>query len=502
MKSRTFNTMRNMVISQGMQIINVLLLFVCRTIFVNSLPPEYLGISGLFSNIIAVLSLSELGFSNVIIVSLYKPLAQDDRESVARLMNFYAKVYSVIGILVVVVGIALVPFLPYLAKSETEIPYLWFYFLLFIFQTAASYFYSYKHSMFTVDQKEYICTVYRQISSIAMNICQSVALMITSSYALYLVLGIVFSVGMNVVISHKADKEYPYLRHYRRLKIEDNERIDIYKKTASMFVHRVSNVVIGSTDNLLISSFLGVIFTGLYSNYLLIINSVNQIISTAFNAVSASLGNYSAVQSKEDTKKLFDAMYMLGDWIYGFAAICFLCLFQPWIKLWLGSEYLLELPVVVVLSINYYISGIMRIPSTFIDVTGLYNKTTRKSICIALVNLISSLVLLRYYGLLGVFLGTLLGYVVGIWFDPIVLAKDFFKLPASSYFIKLVVDMFVTVAIGAIVYYVCWLVESFILKIALCLLIINCLYLVRFMRTAEFGFVLQRIKNLFVHRAS
>ena len=157
MESRTRNSFKNMTVALLMQGVSIILSFICRTIFAKLLAAEYLGLGGLFSNIISVLSLSELGIGSVIIVNLYKPIAENNEERIAKLMNFYKKAYNIIGAFVIGSGLLITPFLGYLVKSDNDIPHLGLYFMLFIIQTASSYFFAYKQSLLTAAQKEYIC---------------------------------------------------------------------------------------------------------------------------------------------------------------------------------------------------------------------------------------------------------------------------------------------------------------------------------------------------------
>jgi len=329
MTGRTKNTVRNMVVMFAMQVITVIFTFVCRTFFVKLLAVEYYGLSGLFSNIIAVLALSELGIGNVIIVHLYKPLAENDQEQICQLMNFYRKAYNVVGIFVFVCGLLLVPFLDKLVKSDSNIPYLEFYFILFIIQSASSYFFAYKRSLLTASQQEYICTAIRQFFIIILNLLQILFLWLTRSYTIYLVLSIISSLATNITLSFIADRKFPYLKEGRKYNLAQNQTKEMFKNVSAMMLHRIGNTVINSTDNILISSMVGIIYTGLYSNYLLIMNTITQFINISLSAVSASIGDYNAQKTPKERKELFDAMSMISIWGFGMSSICFCCLFQP-----------------------------------------------------------------------------------------------------------------------------------------------------------------------------
>ena len=499
MAGRTKNAVKNMTVMLSMQVVATITSFVCRTFFARLLETEYLGLSGLFSNIISVLSLSELGIGSVIIVHLYKPLAEKDEQQICKLMNFYRKAYTTVGIFVIACGLALMPFLNKLVKNDTQIPHLEGYFFLFILQSASSYFFAYKQSLLTASQQEYICSVVRQVFGILMNLLQILFLWLTRQYVAYLIVAIITNLGTNIVVSVIADKKFPYLKTGTSLQLDKAQTKGMFKNVSSMMLHKVGNTVINSTDNILISSMVGVIYTGLYSNYLLIMNAVTQVITIGFNAVSASVGDFNAQKSSEERKELFDAMQLLSTWLFGMSAICFCCLFQPTIALWLGEGYLLDFDVVLIISANFFVNGLLRVPGTFCDVNGLYTKTKFKPIAMALINLVVSVICLKLWGLIGVFVGTMASYLlVGIWVDPYVVYRDVFQLPAYKYFVGLLGRTMVILAIGVATYGAVVMMPFYVGKVFISVFLSNGLLLLCYGRTAMFQFAFSRVKALFL----
>ncbi len=480
-----------------MQGVAILLSFVCRTIFARLLAAEYLGLSGLFSNIISVLSLSELGIGSVIIIHLYKPIAENDEEQISKLMNFYRKAYNLIGIFVIACGVVLLPFLKYLVKSDTEIPYLGLYFILFVLQSASSYFFAYKQSLLTASQREYITSLIRQGFNVLMNILQIVFLLITRQYIAYLLVAIFTNVASNVTVSAITDRKFRFLKKNKKSALTKEETKGMLKNVSSMMLHKVGNTVINSTDNILISAMVGVLYTGLYSNYLLIMNVVTQIVTIGLNAVSAGIGDFNARKSVEERTQLFNAMRIFSYWVFGMSAICFCCLYQPTIELWLGSEFLLSYDIVVIISVNFFINGILRIPSSFCDINGLYSKTKVKPIAMALINLAVSILGLKLWGLVGVFIGTLVSYLsIAIWMDPYYLYKYAFERSSHKYFLSLFVNVCLVGAIGAVTWIATSCISNYFCKVMVCLLLSNALFLLCYIRTDGFKFIFQRVKGL------
>lgn len=481
------------------QLVAIGLSFVCRTFFAQLLSKEYLGLSGLFTNIIAVLALSELGLGSVIIVNLYKPLAEDNEIRVCKLMNFYRFAYHLIGLFIVFCGIVLIPFIKYLVKTKVEIPYLELYFMLFIFQSASSYFFSYKQSILTASQNEYICTIVRQIFNILLNVLQIIFLLLTRNYMAYLLIAIFTNLGTNVALSMIVDRKFPYLKKSRKLFLKKGEKRELLKNVSSMMLHKIGNVVTNSTSNILISSMIGITVAGLYSNYSLLINVLLQMVTIIFCAVSASIGDFNARKSGKEANELYNALNLFSYWIFGTSSICMFSLVQPTIKLWLGESFLLDQSCVFLIVVNYFLNGIFRIPATFVDVSGLYTKTKFKPIAMAIINLVTAIVCLKLWGLSGIFLGTLISYIsIGIWVDPFFLYKYRFKTSIGEHWRHLFFNLAITLLAGLFTYYIMTCLAIYVLKVVTVVLLSNLLFLLVYFRTPEFKYIYSKIKPIFL----
>ncbi len=489
MSSRTKNSARNMIVAWIMQVLSIVISFVSRTIFVKLLPAEYLGLNTVFANVLAVLSLSELGIGTAIISSLYKPIAEDDKSQIRKLMTFYASAYRAIGIFVVLCGVVLMPFVPYICKTEAPIDGLRYYFILYVIQSASSYFFSYRRSLITAYQQEYICTISNQVCVLLTHITQIAMLMLTKNYALYLAVGIFFNLVNNGFVYWFTGKKVPFIKGHKVEKLPAQDRKLLFKDVRSVMLLKVGRVVLDSTDNILISSYLGLIWSGLYSNYLLMLTSINQFVNIIFTSTSASIGNYFASHNKEDNYKLFKNMQFMASWVYGLCAICFVVLFQPWITIWLGEDYLLDFSTVLVIVLNFYVAGISKMPDSFAAVARLFSQTRIKAIATAGINLVSSIILMRYLGLVGVFLGTVIGNLcAGLWVDAYYLYKLEFNKKLRFYFGYIIKNFVITCLVGALTYFVCSFINLFALKVIACLIIPNVIFLLIFGRSEEFDF--------------
>jgi len=291
---RSLNTIKNMYVSLIFHSLNIVLTFVCRTVFIKLLATEYLGLSGLFTNILSVLSLSELGIGNAIIINLYKPLAEKNENAICKYMNFYCRAYRVIGCFILLFGLVSMPFLEHMVKTSVEIPNIELIYFLFVTNSAVSYFCAYKRTILTADQKEYINTVNRNVFLIIQNIFQIIVLILTNSYVLYVCVMVLCTILSNIRIMSIANKKYPYL-NTNKTKLNSDEIKELIKSLKAILYHKAGNTILNSTDNIIISVILGVYWVGLYSNYSMIIGVVTTFALIVFSACSASIGNFSAV---------------------------------------------------------------------------------------------------------------------------------------------------------------------------------------------------------------
>lgn len=304
-QSRTEHSIRNTTVALVTQIVSVVLSFVTRTIFIKKLNVDYLGINGLFSNILTMLSLAEMGVGTAIIYAMYKPLAEKNEKKISALMNLYERLYRIIGLVVAGIGLALVPFLNVFIRQRPAIPYLEGVYLLYLSNTVLSYFFTFKRSIVIADQQGYLSNLNTTNFLILQNIAQIILLLVTGNYYLFLITQIVCTVMSNVVISRKVDRMYPYLKKYKNETLTKSDKQSIWKSVAGMMSSKLGAAVVNGTDNLLISAFVGVYSVGLYSNYKLIVNTVKTLFVQCVSSVTASVGNLNATESRQKSSEIF-----------------------------------------------------------------------------------------------------------------------------------------------------------------------------------------------------
>lgn len=421
---RTKYSLFNMAVSFAGQFINLILLFISRRIFIRCFAIQYLGINGLFTNILTVLSMAELGIGTAMIYGLYRPAATEDQDEICRLLNLYRLLYRVVGIFVFVAGLALLPFLPHLVKGGTDIPHMPLIYLMYLFDTVSSYFLSYRQSVITAHQKTFLITVVTQGVRSVQILLQIAVILFTGNFYLYLALQIGAQFVSNLILSVAAARLYPYIRRKGLGLPERGETKRILKDISAMAMHKFGAVVVSNTDNLIISAFVGLASVGLYSNYKMILNSIKLMMSYVYGAFTAGIGNLAATSDGEKIYSVHRELNFLLSMLYGYMAVCLFLLFNPFIGLFFGWEFTMGMPVVLLIVVDFYLHGMRQLTLRFRDGMGLYRHDRHKPIAESALNLAVSLVLVRRYSVAGVLAGTIVSTLLtNFWVEPMVFLK-------------------------------------------------------------------------------
>ena len=500
--SRTSFALKNVFVGVGGQIFSILIGLVTRVFFVRLLAEEYLGLNGLFSSILTALSFVELGIGPAIVYSLYKPLAERDQEQIQALMSLFRKAYLIIGVAVAVIGAALTPFLPHLIDEMPEnIPYIKVIYLLFVANTSVSYFFSYKRSLIIADQKQYITTAYHYAFYFVMNILQIVFLYITRNYFAYLLLMIAFTLLENIAISMKADRLFPVITEKCTAKLNPTYKKEITTNVKSIILHKIGGIASTAVDNILMGKMFGLIVVGIYSNYLLIISPLNSIGNQIFS-FTASLGNLKVTTDDDRAVGVFRIMEFIDFWVYAFASVCLFVLFNPFIKIAFGENFLFPTVTVLLIVLNFFLEGRRKAILSLKEAYGIFYQDRFKPIAETIVKIVFSVFLGLKLGVNGIFLGTLISKLICIVVEPYVVYKyglgwQNLKDYVKKYLLYLVLCA-VFVAVTA------WLTSfggddgilPFIGKFAVCLVLPNLLICLLFRKTEEFAWVASLVKRI------
>lgn len=455
--SRTSNSLKNITFNTFNQLLNTILAFVSRKVFLMCLSVDYLGISGLFGDIFSMLCLADLGFGTAMTFSMYKPLAEKNYEKLAGLVTFYKKVYRIIALTITIIGLFLVPFLPYLVNTENKIEHLTWYYILMLANVVASYLVVYKTSIISADQKNYLLTKYTSIFSIVRTIFQTGFLVLTHNYTIYLVIQVAFTYITNFYNSYIAKKQYPFIK--KSVLLPKKETKKIFSNIKSVFIYKISSVLITATDNTLISIIVSTTAIGFYSNYTIVSNKIYNIVNIFFYSLTASIGNLIVKENQERRYQIFEIMQSVS---LIFSTICLSCLLflqEDFIRLWLGEQYLLNRYVLYAILTNLYFSIVLMPIWVFREASGLYQKTKYIMLVTAAANIIISIILGELIGLAGIIFATSISRLITyFWYEPFLLFKTYFGKSCSVYFFDIAKSIFSTI----IVFILTYLVSSFV----------------------------------------
>lgn len=488
---RTINSLKNAIFNFGNSLVMNLLKFISRIVFIKYLSSVYLGVNGLLSNVLGLLALTELGVGTAIGYSLYKPLADADEEKCKSLMNFYRIAYRVIAVIVLVLGLILLPFLPWFIKDSSGINNLPIIYLIFLTNMVIGYLFSYKRTLITADQKNYKITPFLTFFSFLTTVTQIISLFIFHNYIIYLIIQVVCTLLENITVNMYINKKYPYLKDIKHAKkIEKNELKDIKTNILALMAHKVGSYVLSATDNLVISKFIGIVTVGIYSNYVLIHSAISNFIYSFINNSTASLGNLIASEDKDREISVFYEMNFVVYCLYGVSSLCLLFVFNPFIELVFGAEYLLSFKVVVLIVLNYYLVGLNQVPIIFQAAAGAYKYDKFVPLIEAGINLSVSIVLVNYIGVSGVLIGTFVSYLLPLFIKPFVVFKYVLDRNVIVYF-KNFFNQIILLAISSIIIAFianCLNVNSLILEVIINLflaLIVPILLIIVFYRKTE-----------------
>ena len=501
---RTKNSIKNIIMNFLYNLLNYGLRFASRIFFVKTLAEVYLGVNGLLSNVLGILALTELGIGTAIGYSLYDPLAKNDTKKVRSLMQFYKKAYQIIALVVLVLGLILLPFIPYLIKDTTGIENLSIIYLIFLINMVIGYLFSYKRTLINSDQKNYLIVPYTMFFNIITSVLQIVVLLIFKNYIIYLLVQSICTIVENIVINRYIDKKYPYLVSNEEVTpIEKEELSTIKTKIKALLLHKVGSYTLSSTDNLIISKLIGIVVVGIYSNYSLIISMVSSFIYLLISNVISSLGNLIASENPKKCLKVFDEMNFTCFVLYGISSICLINLFNPFIELVFGTNYLLSMLVVYIIVINHYLTGMNNVVISIQTASGLYEKDKYVPLIQSAVNLIISIYLAKKIGLAGVFIGTIISTLIPLIVKPCIVYKEIFKEKISLYFKDFTIQTIIIVLSAIISAFITKYVniENAYLNLAFLLLISiiipGTLIILIYRKKEAYQNVISRVKHIF-----
>ena len=508
MDSRTKNTSRNIFFAILTQVVKILLTFVTRTFFIRYIGIEFLGLSSLFANILTLLSLAELGIGQAVLYCMYKPVADGDTEKIKSLLTLYRRLYFAVGTVIFVAGLVMMPFLDSLIMGEPPVGInIRVVFVIFLTQNAVGYFFAFRRVLLFAHQRGDIMSKVQGIVAILLNIIQIIIVLTTHNYYLFVILLPVTAGIDSVIVLIISYKMFPKIRG-KSQKLANEEKKLIAKNTGALFFHAIGGIVIFGTSSIIVSFFLGLEILGVYSNYILLTTTIMTMLGLVCNALRGSVGNLIASTDKDYVLRIYNKLTFFLFVLVGFCSICLLILFQPFIRVWLGENYLLSFWIVVLMCINFYLTGCRQLNFVFMQCAGIFRQDLFKPIIEVVVMIPLSIILTINIGLAGVVIGVIVSTILApMWIEPWMLFRHLFKRSSILYFRNYIIYTILTIAIGGIVFFIVRMMPYgnwglFAIQVAVCVIVAGGLYLLIYFKTPHFRYFWQLITRVVRRRLS
>lgn len=491
--TRTENTKKNIIWSYSDYFLNICFQFFSRTVIVNAFSSDYLGLSSLFSSILQVLNMAEMGFASAVIYNMYKPIAKNEISKVCCFLSYYKKIYRYIGISIICVGMALIPFLPKLIKggwpSDINIYILY---VLYLINTGISYLlFAYKSSLLTALQRvDLIKKIYLSVN-ILQYTSQLFIIAVFRDYYLFVTALVVGTAVKNIMTAIITGKYYP--EYVTKGELDKESKKDILNKVKGLLIGNISNVSYNTFDSIIISAFLGLSSVAIYNNYLTVYNGIASIVGLLRGAMQSSVGNSVAVESIEKNYMDIQKWQFIFSIIALMCSTCMLCLYQPFMVFWMGKEMLLPMIDVVLLSCLLFIATVQHAFYLYLSAAGLWLEVKWAYILSTICNLILNILLGKLFKTTGIIIATLIATIVfgSIW-QCIVVFKYYFKINVKEYLFKQIIYFAFTVFIWLLSFLLCNIITGYsivtmLLRIVICIFISVCATIIVFRRTRVYG---------------
>lgn len=508
LKSRKRKSARNIAFSLGYQLITLFSDFFMKTVFIKYLGIQYTGVSSLFTDILTVLSVAELGFGTALSYALYRPLHEKDEQQIAMLMRLFKKVYRIVFCVVVTSGCICLFFLGYVVKDVPDInESIYVIFIFFVMKTAVSYLFAYKAMLIEANQEKHIVSTICIIFCVLGTVLETLIILIARSYMGYLIVMVSMVVAQNIVISIVADRRYPLFKKAYNEKLTKAETKEIFRNVRALAIYKVSGAFQRGVDSIVISSIFGTIYVGFLSYYKMIVNNVDTLFGQVFEAAKPSVGNLAASESNKRQFEVFKKMCFLSFVIGNFLTVSIIVLLNPFITLWLGEEYLMGFDIVVLLASDLYIITMVRPYESFRNANALFVQGRYRPAIMVVVNIVLSIVMAYQWGVFGVLFATVISRLTThVWYDPWLVYRRVFHERFSGYIVMKLKFFAVVAADCAIAYGLCsfdFVPDSWLglgLRALICLIVPNLTVILLFQKNPEYkefrGYVRTLIRKM------
>ena len=497
--ARTDNAIRNIVFGVLYKAESIILPFFIRTAMIYIMGSQYVGLGSLFTSILSFLSLAELGIGHALVFSMYAPIAKDDDETLCALLNLYRKIYRCIGTVILVIGLALMPFLKYLISDGYPADInIYILYSIYLSNIVISYLmFGYKQSLLVAFQRSDIISKRTMAIQVIQNVVQFSVLLLTRNYYLYIIFLPVFTAVTNLFNLIIVNKMYP--QYKCRGSISKELKRSIVKKVTALIGTKANAIVMHAADNIVISAFLGLTMVGIYGNYYYIMNSIVGIMTIIYTSLTAGLGNSLETDDVGKNYNDFNILSFLNFWLVTFCSVCLLCLYQPFMDLWVGKELMFGFDVVVLLTVYFFVYQIRRIVLTYKDAGGVWWEDRFRPYVMMFFNLTFNIILVQVIGIQGVILSTIISMLISLPWENYTVFKFIFKKSSLEYYLQFLKYVVSAIAISAITYFACyWIPYGWIglfIRAGICVILPNVLLFLIFFKSNEFRQSMKIVKD-------
>lgn len=462
MESRTNKSIKNIIYSVAFQFVTVLANFSIRTALIKFLGIQYAGVAALFTDVLNILSIAELGFSTAIAYALYAPLHQKDELQIVKLMNFYKGIYRGVATIVMVAGILCMPFLDYIIKGSADIKEnLIVVFAFFVIQTASSYLLIYRATLLEANQQKSVVCAVGIIFTIFGTIIEVLSLVVFREYLLYLTVSVIMIIVKNLAISVAAQRHFPFLKNKTDAHLTKAERKEVTRDIRALAIYKIGHTIQASTASIVVSMFLGTVSVGILSCYKIVTNNVSKLFGQVFEAMKPSVGNLAVSESEQHQYTVFKRMSFFAFICGNFMVVSVIVLINPFIILWLGEEYLLGIEIPITLVIDMYILVMARPYEAFRIANRLFIKGKYRPVVMTIINLILAVIWGKEWGIFGILLSTVVARTVTlVWYDPWLIYRNVFHIPFYKYLITKGKYLLTVLFNSAIAYFIAGFVNT------------------------------------------
>ncbi len=503
MAGRTKKAFNNLFFGVINLLIRTLFPFFIRKMFVQIIGMEYLGLTNFCNSIIGVLNLADLGFGGVVVYCMYKPASEGNLKEMGRYLNYIKKTYNLVGIIILFSGIVIMPFLKYfIHDAPPQGINIYLVFSIFLINSVISYcLYAYKYSILNVFQRLDVENNLCSFFNILTYILEILILLFIKNYYSYIGILPIITMLLNITRAKIVDHYYPELKCEGTL--SKQEKTIFIKKLTATFFFKIDSIVITMADSIVISSFLGLLVLAKYNNYFLILNSVAGFLSVIKGSIQPSIGNSIVTENVEKNYSDLKFLLFVFFWILCFCSSCFLCLYQPFIEIWLGKESLLPFSTVICIVIYFYSWYSSTPVNIYKDANGFWTEDRFRPLIEAPFNLILNIILIKIIGLNGVLLSTAitLGFIslpVVYW----VMNKYYFIGKGKEYSILTLKYLAYAIFINIVTFFICnklnlpnW--PKFIISFLISTFLSFIFFPLPFINSEEFARCILLLKKLF-----